>query len=101
MTQQLHAIANQDTPTNVTVPPTWAGLLMWLVGRLGVAVIAFAGMYLVYQDYKEMTIRVIAAFEQQARVNADTSATVRSLQASIEVNTAEIRQAHQRVGVTR
>jgi uncharacterized protein YigA (DUF484 family) len=52
----------------------------------------------VYQDYKEMTNRVISAFEMQARANADTQQTLRSLQQSIDVQTSEIRAAHRRVG---
>ena len=49
---ELHAIAEQDTPEHVEVPNTWPGLAVWLVGKFGVGAIFMFMVWFLYQDLK-------------------------------------------------
>lgn len=51
--EMLHSIAKKDTPEIVNIPDTWPGIAAWLIARLGVGVIGFGLLYIVYQDFME------------------------------------------------
>jgi hypothetical protein len=86
--EELHAIANRDTPQEVVVPNTIAGLLLWAAGRWGVGVIvaavALIGTAKVYEDMSELNDRVIVAFERMAAVQAENAAAIRELTKAVE-----------------
>lgn len=85
---ELRHIAQQDTPSSVEVPPTWAGLITWAVGRFGVGVL-FAGVFgwwlmTVYGDLRNDGARVLAAFEKQSETNAHTVVALQQLTLAVE-----------------
>lgn len=47
---ELHQRANESTPASVVVPNTWAGLIVWAVGKWGVGAIFGLMLVWVYQD---------------------------------------------------
>jgi hypothetical protein len=96
--RKLHEFAQEDTPMRVNVPPGYAGILMWLAGRYGVAIlVALACMYAlnqVYQDYKGLTVVVLEALQKQTEVNTKTLGVMEQLQKTMEELSREARAAH-------
>lgn len=85
---ELHDLAQKDTPSTVEVPPNWAGLAAWAIGRLGVGVMfaAVFGWWLmtVYGDLRMDASRVLSAFERQAETNANTVTALQQLTLAVE-----------------
>ena len=50
---ELNKIANDTTPTGVSVPSTWGGLIVWAAGKWGVGIIFLVMLIPVYNDLKE------------------------------------------------
>jgi hypothetical protein len=71
MTDQLHTIATNSTPQSVEVPKTYAGLIVWAVGKWGIGIVFAAFLVPVYQDLKASNQRV--ADITQASVQAITA----------------------------
>lgn len=95
---QLAEIANRDTPASVTVPPTWPGIVAWLMGRFGVGVlvpIAFGWFaFTLYQDSQRQSAALLDAFREQTRTNTEHVHAIRELARSIE-------EAHRRASAGR
>jgi len=49
---ELHALAENDTPEHVDVPNSWPGMACWMVGRFGVGAIFMGMVYFLYADLK-------------------------------------------------
>lgn len=85
---ELTQFANQDTPAGVTVPASWTGLAMWMMGRwgLGVAAAVVFGFALaqVYDDMREVNERVLVAFEAMAKQQEANAAALRELTKAVE-----------------
>jgi len=77
-------MANKDTPEGVNVPPTWAGLITWALGRWGIGLLGFFFAYVVYSDLRHDTTRMFSFIETQTRVNAETVAALHALRQRIE-----------------
>lgn len=96
--RRLHQFAQEDTPVNVNVPSGWAGIIAWLAGRYGVAIlVAVACMYAlhqVYQDYKQLTVVVLEALQRQTEVNAKSLIIMEQLQRTMEDIQRDAREAH-------
>lgn len=76
---QIHDIASKDTPEKVEVPNTFAGLMMWAVGRFGgTAVIAIAAAWAVVRIYTDMQIQTAQQLGDQKAVNAQVIEMVRN-----------------------
>jgi hypothetical protein len=71
MTDQLHTLATNSTPQSVEVPKTYAGLIVWAVGKWGIGIVFAAFLVPVYQDLKASNQRV--ADITQASVQAITA----------------------------
>jgi hypothetical protein len=97
-TKRLHQFAQEDTPERVQVPPGYAGILMWLAGRYGVAILVAAAcmfaLHQVYQDYKQLTVVVLEALQRQTEVNAKSLVVMEQLQRTMEELSREAREAH-------
>lgn len=91
----LKKFADQDTPAAVDVPDSYAGLLVWAVGRFGTSIVvgALCAWFLtrVYTDYHAQTDRLIGIFEKRAVVDADLVESLREVQGSVTALTTEVR----------
>ncbi len=65
---ELHQTAQADTPPHVDIPNTPHGLVLWLLGRFGVAVVFAASTYYVYQDMRSDRAEVMDAYRENIRV---------------------------------
>jgi hypothetical protein len=91
-TDTLTAAANADTPQNVTVPPGWAGLIIWLVGRVGpalvialaMAVACGAALRQVYEDNSALIKQMMSDNQSRTAVDAQHVEVLRSMQAALE-----------------
>lgn len=67
---ELHQAAQADTPHGVEVPNTPNGIILWLLGRFGVAVVFAASTFYVYQDMRADRAELFNAYRQNIEVIA-------------------------------
>jgi hypothetical protein len=100
-TADLHQIAQHDTPNSVNVPATWAGLVMWAVGRFGGGVIiaaAFAyAAHRVYEDNAALSRQMLTVLQDLAVVQSKSAAANEQLARAVEALTREAQIGHQDV----
>lgn len=70
--EELHALANRDTPEPIQVPNTWQGLVVWALARFGVG-IAVAGVFgwgivHVYADMRADRAQLLDAYKDAIQV---------------------------------
>jgi hypothetical protein len=70
--EELHGIANHDTPSGIEVPNTWQGLIVWALARFGVG-IAVAGVFgwgivEVYADMRADRAQLLDAYKDAIHV---------------------------------
>jgi hypothetical protein len=70
----LHQVAQVDTPNGVEVPNTPQGLALWLLGRFGVAVVFAASTFYVYQDMRADRAELFRAYQENIRVISEFKA---------------------------
>ena len=91
--ETIRRLAQSDTPSAVEVPNTWAGLMIWAVGRFGVGMLLAAaslyGLNIVYGDNKNLINRQMEAFREQTKVNAQTLVALDQIR-------SELHEAHTR-----
>lgn len=99
--------ANRDTPGDVDVPNSWAGLISWMVGRHGPITVALVFVVWLHQDSKKfqerlyednraMQERVLAAFTVQTEVNAKTVLALAGVSDALEDMRRDAESAHKR-----
>jgi hypothetical protein len=92
-TNDLHEIAQSDTPADVEVPKTLNGLIIWAVGRFGsgavIGILCVIGLKTVYEDSKATNKQLLTVMEENVRVNQQTVSTLEALK-------MEIHDAHNR-----
>lgn len=66
--EELHEVANADTPAHVDVPATANGLILWLLGRFGVAVVFAASTFYVYRDMRADRAELFNAYQRNIEV---------------------------------
>lgn len=69
---ELHGLANRDTPEPIQVPNTWQGLIVWALARFGVG-IAVAGVFgwgivQVYADMRADRAQLLDAYKDAIQV---------------------------------
>jgi len=74
--EELHDAAQADTPASVEIPNTTNGLILWLLGRFGVAVAFAAATYFVYQDMRSDRKELFEAYRQNTEVIRDFKNTI-------------------------
>lgn len=65
---ELHEIANKTTPSDVEVPNTYIGLIVWAVSKFGIGIIFAAMLVPVYLDNKEANGAILEM--TRANINA-------------------------------
>lgn len=88
---QLARMVNADTPQGVYVPSQWTGIILWALGRFGIGIVFVYAAWMIYQDNKALTERVIKSNERWAEVQANTVQAMQSLKSAVDMNSAEIR----------
>lgn len=73
---ELHEAAQADTPPHVDVPATNNGIIIWLLGRFGVAVVFAASTFYVYQDMRSDRAELFNAYKENMRVIGDFRTTL-------------------------
>lgn len=105
MTDVLHQIAQNDTPSKIEVPQTMAGLLIWATGRFGVGII-FAVVFgyavrEVYNDGKgrqeqlmQYVIERNVSDSKRAVADSELAKSLAMLASAVEEMCVEARRAH-------
>lgn len=98
---ELHQLADHDTPSIVRVPNTITGLLMWATGRFGVGIlVAAAAMYATAKVYTDLTLqnaRILEVIVAQTRTSQETAEAIKEMRRSIEDQNRTIQEAHRRL----
>jgi hypothetical protein len=84
----LHSVANADTPRDIEIPNTWQGLIVWAVARFGVGifvaiVFGFATKE-VYSDMRADRLQLLDAYRDNTRAIQEFSSRVQSLQEAMD-----------------
>jgi hypothetical protein len=87
---EILGIAKDDTPDHVEIPPTWAGVGVWLLGKYGVGAI-FMGMVLfLYHDltnvlerYYQMSDRTVRTLESMIGRMDQSAARVEEMRETV------------------
>jgi len=66
--EELHSLAQQSTPADITVPQTWGGILIWALGKWGIGVVFLALLVPVYQDLKTSNAQLASISTSNVRV---------------------------------
>lgn len=100
----LHSLAQSDTPAAVDIPNTPSGLIAWAIVRIGPALVlavAFIGAVMwavnkVYSDLAETNRTVLELVRGQSISNGTTAAAIQELSKQVENNTRAMEEAHRR-----
>lgn len=70
--EELHSIAEVDSPTEVQIPQTWQALIVWALARFGVGLVV-AGVFgyattIVYNDLRTSRDQLLEAYKDNTRV---------------------------------
>lgn len=99
-TDRLHSLASSDTPSAVTVPREWPGLLVWAVGRFGVGILVAAVFWHAWREERveshSRNERLALILEQRARVDVEMTTALTRLTQTIEEMRKEAMGAHLR-----
>ena len=82
---ELHKIAELDTPDHVEVPLTSNGLFLWLLGRFGVAVVFAASTVYVYRDMRADRTELLNAYQKNIEVMIGFKASLDSQTREIQL----------------
>lgn len=84
----LHQMAQADTPAAVQVPNTWQGLIVWATARFGVGMIVAAAFAystkVVYEDMRSDRERLLQAYQENTRVVESFAGRLSELTKSID-----------------
>lgn len=98
MAPKLHQLAEDDTPSRVSVPETWSGLLVWAVGRFGVGILMAVAcgwaLTRVYEDLSQQQKELMALLREEAKAKTEMTVTLNELRAAIADVAKESRHAH-------
>jgi hypothetical protein len=81
--EELHSIANDASPQEVSIPNTWQGLIVWAVAKFGTGILLAAVLGVatvrVYEDLTILNTRVLTAFEQQTKAAESNNSAIREM----------------------
>lgn len=87
---ELHQTAQVDTPHYVEVPATNNGILLWLLGRFGVAVVFAASTFYVYRDMRADRLELFNAYQRNIEVMSGFKSVLENQTREIQ----ELREDH-------
>jgi hypothetical protein len=80
----LHQVAQVDTPNHVEIPNTPHGLILWLLGRFGVAVVFAASTFYVYQDLRSDRAELLRSYERNMEINMGVKNAIENMNEEIK-----------------
>jgi hypothetical protein len=80
---ELHQLAQNDTPAAVEVPKSFNGLVIWALARFGGGAIFAVACFWVYKDMRADRAELFNAYRENIEV-------MRDFKASLETQTREI-----------
>lgn len=80
---QLTRMVNNDTPQGVYVPSQWTGIILWALGRFGIGIVFVYAAWMIYQDNKILTERLMAMTEKNMELQTKHIQVVESLNVEI------------------
>ena len=85
---EIHNIANSDSPRGIDIPNTWQGLIVWAVARFGVGIIV-AGVFAwatkeIYSDMRADRVILLDAYRDNTRAIQSFDSTMEDLKDSID-----------------
>lgn len=87
----LHTFAQNDTPSQIEIPNTWHGLIVWAVGRFGIGVVFTGllayGIAVVYQDGRKDQTQLLDAYNNNTEVMSRVSVTIEQMSKQVDRNT--------------
>lgn len=90
---EIHQIANADTPEAIQIPNTWQGLIVWAVARFGVGILVagvFAyGISVIYTDMRTDRAQLMDAYR-------DNTKAIETFSIKVADQTKAIEEAHRR-----
>lgn len=103
--QRLRGHADQTTPATVSIPNSWAGLLMWAIGQHGpIVLFVFSTWFLyndnkanqaqIYKDNRETQAQMMDVAKAQIAVNAQVVTQLTDLKTAIGQLADEAKRAH-------
>lgn len=97
-TEQLHEMAENDTPSNVNVPQDWRALMVWAVGRFGVGIVVAWVFWQAWREERQeshaRTDRLMTLLEGRAKVDAEMTTALDRLRTMIDEVAKDAREAH-------
>ena len=82
---EIHSIAESQTPPEVNVPQTWGGLIVWALGKWGIGIVFLALLVPVYQDLK-------ISNSQFATISSSNVRVLEALAAKIEAGNIAVQR---------
>jgi hypothetical protein len=86
--EELHSIADADTPNEVNIPQTWQALVVWAIARFGVGLVVAAvfgyATTIVYQDLKESRDQLMEAYKDNTRTMDSFHRQIQELERTID-----------------
>jgi hypothetical protein len=90
---ELHAIANRETPEPVEVPNTWQGLIVWALAKFGSGLVVAGvfgwGIVHVYSDMRADRLQLLDAYK-------DAIIVMQSVAAKLDAQTDAIEEINRR-----
>jgi hypothetical protein len=90
---EIHSIATVDTPSDIQIPNTWQGLIVWAVARFGVGLIVAAvfcyGIITIYADMRTDRTQLMDAYR-------DNTKAIEQFGSRLAEQTKAIEEAHRR-----
>lgn len=80
----LHQVAQVDTPQHVEIPNTPQGLTLWLLGRFGVAVVFAASTFYIYKDTRADRRELFDAYQKNMEINMGVKNALEQMNREIE-----------------
>lgn len=97
---ELHNIAQADTPRDVDIPATWQGIIVWAIARFGIGLLVAAvfayGLGVVYADMRADRAELFRAYLKNAEVMIEVKEGLQGNTDAIRANTDAIDSAHRR-----
>ncbi len=91
---ELHTMANNDTPGQIGIPDNWAGIATWAIGRFGIGVIFLAmlayGIAIVYKDGRIDRDQSLRAFNESIATLDQVAVTLKEVSRQVEANTRAV-----------
>lgn len=86
--------AEDDTPRRVSIPDSWAGIVMWALGRHGPVVLFVFATWLLYNDNKVYQKDLLEVAKSQIAINSTMIVQLNDLKTAITSLADEAKKGH-------